>query len=151
MDLLNKDVSINYNSFAEESIVYYNEDKLDISRNDKQITRFIKLLNSQFEIYHNVSDYSNQLGIKPKSLLRLCKKEGLKNPVDIIKLKLLSEAKNQLLFTNKSIKDICFDLGFSDPAYFSRFFKKNGLISAQNFRRLNAESMNVKQMEKSTI
>jgi len=63
----------------------------------------------------------------------------------------LSEAKNQLLFTNKSIKDICFDLGFSDPAYFSRFFKKNGLISAQNFRRLNAESMNVKQMEKSTI
>jgi len=81
MDLLNKDVSINYNSFAEESIVYYNEDKLDISSNDKQITRFIKLLNSQFEIYHNVSDYSNQLGIKPKSLLRLCKKEGLKNPV----------------------------------------------------------------------
>jgi AraC-like DNA-binding protein len=37
---------------------------------------------------------------------------------------LLLEAKRRLVFTRGSVEELAFDLGFKDPAYFSRFFKK---------------------------
>jgi hypothetical protein len=79
------------------------------------INRFGEILNSQFNILHNVS--------------------GLKNPSDIIKEKLLLEIKRMIIYTNKSMRDICFEIGFYDPAYFSRFFKKHVGVTAQNYRK----------------
>ncbi len=108
---------------------------------NKIIQGFIELLDSHFTINHNVSYYSHQLGLSAKSLLILFKKEGMDTPSCIIKRKLLTEAKKQLIETNKNIREICFDLGFNDPAYFSRFFKKNSGVTAQEYRRNNVESV----------
>jgi AraC-like DNA-binding protein len=99
------------------------------------INRFGEILNSQFNILHNVSDYALQLKMEPKNLLRNFQKQGLKNPSDIIKEKLLLEIKRMIIYTNKSMRDICFEIGFYDPAYFSRFFKKHVGVTAQNYRK----------------
>jgi AraC-like DNA-binding protein len=127
--------NINSNNNDEASLALSKPNALERHHHNNEVLNgFFKLLNSQYKNYHKVSDYANELGIKPKALLRLSKKERVKNPSELIKLKLLTEAKKQLLFTEKSIRDICFDLGFSDPAYFSRFVKKEIGITAQNFR-----------------
>jgi AraC-like DNA-binding protein len=98
------------------------------------INRFGEILNSQFNILHNVSDYALQLKMEPKNLLRKFQKHGLKNPSEIIKEKLLLEIKKTIIYTNKSMRDICFEIGFYDPAYFSRFFKKHVGITPKNYR-----------------
>lgn len=123
-----------FNEYVEKTYRLNSTNTVVENCNNELINRFIELLNSQYAINHNVSDYAAQLGINPKFLLRLCKKEKLKKPSEIIQLKLLFEAKKQLLFTNKSIRNICFELGFYDPAYFSRFFKKHNNTTAKGFR-----------------
>ena len=104
------------------------------------INCFGELLDTQYNIFHNVSDYASQLDIEPKNLLRLFQKNKLKNPSEIIKEKLLLESKKMIVYTNKSVRDICFDVGFYDPAYFSRFFKKHLDITAKKFRQRYAKS-----------
>ncbi len=99
------------------------------------INHFGKILNTQFAVHHNVVDYAKTVHMEPKNLLRLFQKLGLQNPSVIIKQKLMLEIKSELIYTNKSIRDICFGIGFSDPAYFSRFFKKNTGITLKGFRK----------------
>ena len=50
--------------------------------------------------------------------------------------RLLLEAKRELVYGNLSIKDIGYILGFEDPSYFSRFFKKYTGIEASKFKEL---------------
>ncbi|WP_052172367.1 helix-turn-helix domain-containing protein [Psychroserpens jangbogonensis] len=109
-------------------------------QDSKYINRFGELLNSQYNIFHNVSDYASQLIMKPKNLLRLFQKNELKNPSEIIKEKLLLESKKRLVYTDESIREICFEIGFSDPAYFSRFFKKHTSLTPQHFRKEYAQN-----------
>ncbi|MDL2256864.1 helix-turn-helix transcriptional regulator, partial [Bacteroidales bacterium OttesenSCG-928-I14] len=50
--------------------------------------------------------------------------------------RLLLEAKKEIRLNNKSLKEIAFDLGFNEAAYFSRFFKKQTSLSPLQFRKL---------------
>jgi len=46
----------------------------------------------------------------------------------------LTEAKRQLVFTNQAIHEIAYDLAFSDPSHFTRFFRKQTGMTPQAFR-----------------
>lgn len=117
----------------------------------KCINRFGEMLNSQFNIIHNVSDYALQLNMEPKNLLRKFQRQGLKNPSHIIKKKQLLEIKKLLIYSEKSMREICFEIGFSDPAYFSRFFKKHIGITPKNYRNQYLKKLDSVEMENSTI
>jgi AraC family transcriptional activator of pobA len=52
----------------------------------------------------------------------------------LIRQRMLTEAKRQLVFTNQAITEISYDLGFSDPSHFARFFRKNTGMTPQGFR-----------------
>jgi AraC-like DNA-binding protein len=54
--------------------------------------------------------------------------------------RVLLEAKRLLMYTGKSVTDISGELGFEDPAHFSRFFKKQAGLTAMDFR-LKAQSV----------
>ncbi len=111
------------------------------SNDFKYINSFNELLNTQFNVSHNVSNYALSLGMDAKNLLRLFQKDGFINPSIIIKKKLIYESKKRIIYSSKSIRDICFEMGFSDPTYFSRFFKKNVGVTANYFRKsLNSPS-----------
>jgi len=47
----------------------------------------------------------------------------------------LQEAKRLLLFTTASASEICYELGFKDPAYFNRFFSRQTGLSPGDYRR----------------
>ncbi len=85
---------------------------------------FSTLVEQNYKTLHTVTEYANRLGMSPKSITKHFKKIGTSTPSDYIKNRILLEAKRMLIYTDKSVKEIAFDLGFNDPAYFSRFFTK---------------------------
>jgi AraC family transcriptional activator of pobA len=52
----------------------------------------------------------------------------------LIRQRILIEAKRQLVFTLEPINEIAYDLGFSDPSHFARFFRKQTMTTPQDFR-----------------
>jgi AraC family transcriptional activator of pobA len=97
---------------------------------------FNELVSNYYKTEHLVVAYADKLKISPKQLLlKLCK-QGVNKPHNIIKKRLMQEAKKLLVLTNKPIKEICYEMGFDDPAYFARFFKKNAGMTALKFRKI---------------
>jgi len=104
---------------------------------------FSTLVEQNFKSLHSVTDYANRLGISPKSLTKHLQKIGTDTPSDVIKRRIILEAKRQLIYSDASVKHIAFDLGFNDPAYFSRFFTKatnqSPLQYKKDFKKQNIE------------
>tara|TARA_R110002049_G_scaffold252369_1_gene427635 strand:+ start:527 stop:1366 length:840 start_codon:yes stop_codon:yes gene_type:complete len=96
---------------------------------------FSLLVEQNFKTLHSVTDYANRLGISPKSITKHFQKLGSKTPSQFIKNRILLEAKRLLIYTDKTVKEIAFELGFNDPAYFTRFFTKTILKSPLQFKK----------------
>ena len=101
---------------------------------DKTAETFITLVEKHFREEHTVTGYAEKLFISPKSLSKRLNAQGYSTPLQIIKDRLILEAKRQLKFTNKTVKEIAFELGFDDPAYFSRLFSKGTGSSPSQYR-----------------
>ncbi|WP_435414164.1 helix-turn-helix domain-containing protein [Polaribacter aestuariivivens] len=96
---------------------------------------FSLLVEQNFKKLHSVTDYANRLGISPKSVTKHFQKLGTKTPSQFIKNRILLEAKRLLIYTDKTVKEIAFELGFNDPAYFTRFFTKAISKSPLQFKK----------------
>jgi len=89
--------------------------------------RFTQLVEANYKEMHHVADYADLLMIAPKTLTHRFKRLGLPQPNEIIKNRIILEAKRLLVHTNRTAKEIAYGLGYEDPAYFSRlFFVKTG-------------------------
>ncbi len=97
---------------------------------------FQNILDRKYEHQHNVQFYADNLNISPKGLNKAVKKELGRTVSELIKEKLIVEAKRELYTKELSIKEISFKLGFEDPAYFSRFFKKETSHSPKEYAEL---------------
>ena len=95
---------------------------------------FKKLLEDKIGKYHRVEDYSGFLKISRAHLNNISKKAFGFPVSEIIKDRLLIEIKRELLFTDKTIKEICFEMNFSDVSNFVRFFKKHTGINPHEYR-----------------
>lgn len=72
-----------------------------------------------------VSDIAVKLGINPNGLYMIVKHYSGLSPKEFIINRLILEARRRLHYTEtSSIKELAYDLGFNDPEYFSRLFKK---------------------------
>ncbi|MBU3822866.1 helix-turn-helix domain-containing protein [Flavobacteriaceae bacterium XHP0103] len=91
-------------------------------------------INIHYKTKHTASEYAEMLTISTKSLGKLTKDYFDKTLTDLISERIIIEAKRELYLTNKSVKEIAFELGYEDPYYFSRFFKKNAQVSPQVYR-----------------
>lgn len=96
--------------------------------------RFIELVDIYYKTHHSVGDYAKMLGISPKSISKRFHQLNAGKPSDVIKHRIVLEAKRLLAFSDLSIKEIGFELGFDDPGYFSRFFKKATRLSPKSYR-----------------
>ncbi len=102
---------------------------------DQLAQDFIALVEKHFRQEHTVTGYAEKLFIAPKSLTKRLKVLDYPSPSQIIKDRLVLEAKRQLKFSTKTVKEIAFELGFDDPAYFSRLFSKNAGASPAQYRQ----------------
>jgi AraC-like DNA-binding protein len=86
--------------------------------------------------YHDVSDYARLLNISPK-YLNECVREVLDfTAKGIIAEQLLMRSRHLLKFSDMTIKEISYDLGFSSPDYFSYFFKNHTGTSPSSLRKM---------------
>jgi AraC family transcriptional regulator, transcriptional activator of pobA len=81
-----------------------------------------------------VASIASQLHVSPRYLSDLLKQETGKTAIELIHLSLISEAKNLLKGSDKSVSEIGYALGFENPPYFSKLFKKEVGMSPKEFR-----------------
>ncbi len=100
--------------------------ELDIFRD------FSRLLEIHFREKHHVAEYAELLRVAPKTLTHKFKNLKLESPNQFIINRILLEAKRLLFYMDKPVKEIAYDLGYEDPAYFNRLFTaKTGNTPAQ--------------------
>ena len=83
---------------------------------------------------HQVKDYVGKLNVSPNYLNEVIKSVMGISAKEYIQNRIVLEAKRMVLFTQKSYKEIGFDLGFDDPSHFSKFFKINAGLSLVQFK-----------------
>ena len=105
-----------------------NNDQIDVIR------KFNYLVDIHYKTKRKVSDYADLLFKSPKTLSNLFLIYNHKSPQQIILDRLVLEAKRLIHFTDKQNQEIAYDLGFNDPAHFSRFFKKMTQLTPSQYR-----------------
>lgn len=101
-----------------------------------QILQTLKeLIESNFRTKRTVGDYADMLHMTPKALGKIAKKYFNKPITELIAERIVIEARRDLYLTDRSVKEIAYDLGFDDEYYFSRFFKKHVDASPQIYRQ----------------
>jgi AraC family transcriptional regulator, transcriptional activator of pobA len=98
------------------------------------LRKFNLLVENHYRTKHQVSDYAELLNKSPKTLSNLFALYNHKTPLQIIHERIIVEARRLFLYTDKSSKEIAYELGFEDPAHFSKFFKKQTGAAPSEFR-----------------
>lgn len=92
------------------------------------------LVEHHYKTQHQVAFYAEKLNKSPKTLSNYFAIYGTKTPQQLIHERIMMEAKRLFYYTDKSAKEIAYELGFEDAAYFSSFFKKQMGISPTDFK-----------------
>lgn len=96
---------------------------------------FSALVEKHFKSLHKVSDYANLMNKSAKTLANVFNALGEKTPLQIIHDRIVLEAKKLLLYTDHSVKEVAFSLGFTDPTQFSRLFKNITHTAPADFKK----------------
>jgi len=99
--------------------------------------QLLNLLNEHYKSEQKAGFYARKMNLSPKRLNEITRKMLGKTVTQLIHSRIFIEAKRDLIFGRRSIKEISYGLGFEDPTYFSRFFKKQSGISPTRFRKKN--------------
>lgn len=99
-----------------------------------RLAKFTSLIDQHFKMQKQLSFYALELNISANYLNILCKKNLGVSATQLIQQRVLLEAKRLLQATDLSIKEIAFELGFVDHAYFSNFFKSQTNLTPRSFR-----------------
>ncbi len=105
------------------------------------IRKFNVLVDTHYKTKRKVGDYAELLFKSPKTLSNLFAIYNQKSPQQIILERLVLEAKRLITFSDKQNQEIAHELGFNDPAHFSRFFKKMTGRSPSQYRMLETISV----------
>lgn len=98
------------------------------------ISRLMRLIDLHFTEHRDTEFYAVQLGMTLKKINEECKKGTGKTIKQHLQERLILEIKKEIRLNRKNLKEISFDLGFSEPAYFTRFFKQQTSLTPKEFR-----------------
>lgn len=99
---------------------------------NQTIDTFKKLVYENHTL-HKVEDYARKMNLPEDTFNTLVKTStGISAKQYILDLK-ITEAKRQLIYSQFNINEIAFNLGFEDPSYFTRLFKKKTNLSPSDF------------------
>lgn len=104
-----------------------NQNEIDLIRH------YNVLVEEHFKTKKRVSDYAGLLHKSSKTIANVFSKNSDLTPLEVIHKRVIIEAKRMLLYTDKSAKEIGYELGYNDPAQFSKLFKKQTGLTATEF------------------
>src|SRR5262249_61030655 len=91
---------------------------------DPTVEALRQLLEEHFRKERLLAFYAEKLAMTPDRLNDIVKRATGVTAGHLIRQRVLTEAKRQLVFTAQAIHEIAYDLAFSDPSHFARFFRK---------------------------
>lgn len=98
------------------------------------VERFRRLIEQHYREHWPLPEYAARLGVTDSRLSAACHRVHGEPAVKLILRRRLVEAQRSLLYTNLTVSEIGFSLGFQDPSYFSRFFLKMTGESPSHYR-----------------
>jgi AraC-like DNA-binding protein len=99
------------------------------------VGNFLQMVELHYRDGWPVARYAAALGVTDDKLHAHCKREKGRSPLAMIHGRLVQEACTRLLQLDLPVEQIGYGLGFRDPAYFSRFFRKYNGVSPGVYRR----------------
>ena len=110
--------------------------EMDVDTNGYNLIRaFKKAVEKDYKKEHSTTYYANILYVSPDHLNRTFKAKTGKTAKEYIQSRIITEAKRLLYFSNLTNKEIAYELGFSEPANFSAFFKRHTQSSPLHFKK----------------
>lgn len=98
------------------------------------VARFREAVERHYRRDLPLTRYTAMLGVSERQLRSACLKVAGMPPTGLIQMRILLEAKRALLYSNMTVSEAAYYLGFNDPAYFSRFFQRATGHSPRAFR-----------------
>jgi len=87
-------------------------------------TRWQLLVETHYRAHWSIARYASTLGLSAERLNRLVRAEAGKTAQEVVHDRLAREACRWLTHVQAPVSQLAFELGFDDPAYFNRFFKR---------------------------
>jgi AraC family transcriptional activator of pobA len=101
----------------------------------RHLAKFVRAVDEQHKAHWSIAQYANALGLTPSHLNTICRKLADKSALDLVHARLLLAARRQLVYTERNIAGVAHHLGFVDPSYFTRFFKRKTGMTPGAYRR----------------
>lgn len=120
---------------AKEQILKNDESQSDID----VVRRFNVLVEEHFKTKKSVGEYAELMFKSPKTVTNVFSKYSEDSPLQVIHKRVIMEAKRMLLYTDKTAKEIGFELGYNDPAQFSKLFKNHTGKTTTEFKNSKQE------------
>lgn len=108
-----------------------------VYQSNSRLADFNTLIDEYYKVEKSVAFYAEKLNISPNYLNILCKKNLKVTAIQLIHQRICVEAKRLLQNNKLTIKEITFNLGFTDNSYFSNFFKNQTGMTPSDFRDMN--------------
>ena len=110
-------------------------------RGREYLSLFNQQVETRFREQPTVEQLAHKVGISVAHLNTVCRELSGQSALQIIHQRLLLEAKRLLIYTPMTVSEVADNLGFADPAYFSRFFKRLNGTSPSVFRAGRTDSV----------
>ena len=98
--------------------------------------QYLRLVEAHYREHLSVEDYAARLNVPSLQLNQLCRTLSGQTALQVVHQRLLLEARRNLIYTRMSIGQLSDSLGFTDPTYFARFFKRLTGQTPNGYRRL---------------
>lgn len=98
------------------------------------IREFNFLVEQHFKEKHTVAEYASLLNKSPKTLSNIFNKLYHKTPLQLIQERKMLESRRLLKYTDKTVSEIAYEVGFNEVQSFSRFFRKHQSVAPTDFR-----------------
>ncbi len=104
------------------------------ARPDPRFQRFQTLLDRHLRDQWRLRDYAREVGVSERHLARICRAATGRPAAEIIEAAVIREACRLLAYTRASVATVGYSLGFDDPSYFSRAFRRRMGLSPAAYR-----------------
>ena len=96
--------------------------------------RYRGLVEERFRTQPRIGALAAELALSEGRLNAVCRRVAGRSAQAVLHARILLEAKRSLVYTSMTVGEVAYSLGFTDPAYFSRFFARRAGVSPQAFR-----------------